>query len=91
MLEPQPVVSWEMFERLALSSGVTQQVLPKAAKYLHQLGSLVHFNERESGLDDLVILDRYPLPPFLFFVASTESHLLFSSLWPAIDTCSVNG
>lgn len=57
MLEPQPVVSWEMFERLALSSGVTQPVLPKAAKYLHQLGSLVHFNERESGLDDLVILD----------------------------------
>jgi hypothetical protein len=47
-----------MYERLALSSGVSQPMIPKAAKYLHQLGSLVYFNERESGLDDLVILDR---------------------------------
>jgi len=53
---PQPVISWELFSQIALSCGIPGPLIPKAAAFLHELGSLVHFNEHESGLDDVVVL-----------------------------------
>ena len=51
------MISWDLFQEVALSCGIPGPLIPKAASYLHELGSLVHFNEHESGLDDLVVLD----------------------------------
>ncbi len=58
MVEPQPILNWETFSKVAVGCGIQNSMVAKAAKYLHQLGSLVHFDERESGLDNIVILDR---------------------------------
>jgi hypothetical protein len=58
LVEPQPVINWETFEKNALSCGVSASEATQAARYLHNIGSVVHFEEKESGLNDLVVLDR---------------------------------
>jgi hypothetical protein len=55
--ENRPVVSWNDFVRHAVQSRITINAAPAAARFLHNTGSVVYFDDPRSGLDTMVILD----------------------------------
>eukprot|EP00005_Dracoamoeba_jomungandri_P000755 CAMPEP_0174256266 /NCGR_PEP_ID=MMETSP0439-20130205/5520_1 /TAXON_ID=0 /ORGANISM="Stereomyxa ramosa, Strain Chinc5" /LENGTH=1755 /DNA_ID=CAMNT_0015338793 /DNA_START=1 /DNA_END=5268 /DNA_ORIENTATION=+ len=57
--EDKPIISYEEFAAMAVSSGIPRSPsqVGKAANYLHEQGTIVYFNERSSNLRQLVVIN----------------------------------
>ncbi len=52
---------------MALNVGIAEADCLAATSYLHDLGSILHFAEEKSGLNEIVILDpQVSIPPCCF-------------------------
>eukprot|EP00026_Physarum_polycephalum_P000783 Phypoly_transcript_00784.p1 GENE.Phypoly_transcript_00784~~Phypoly_transcript_00784.p1 ORF type:complete len:1126 (+),score=166.43 Phypoly_transcript_00784:12-3389(+) len=72
-----PLMTWSDYKQLALTCSINDdEQLNTATQFLHNLGSLIHFPSRHSGLSDLVILKPQFLPNLMCTVVTTKSTLI---------------
>lgn len=72
-----PIMTWQDYQTLATSCSINDDdQLAVATQFLHNLGSLIHFPSRHSGLSDLVILKPQFLPNLMCTVVSTQASLV---------------
>ena len=65
------------YKLLAISCSINdEEQLAIATQFLHNLGSLIHFPSRHSGLSDLVILKPQFLPDLMCTVVTTKLTLI---------------
>lgn len=96
-------VTWEKFEKLAVSCGIPLPLVRKATTYLHQvcmcglwscflflfliqaqLGSLVYFDEKDSGLSDsmsLFVFVVWVCVVWLSYLIPSSTAVVLSSKW----------
>jgi hypothetical protein len=54
-------IDWKQFKKLAISANVAPNDIEGVAKFLHDTGVIVHFHEKKSALDNLIILNPQAL------------------------------
>lgn len=52
-----PIVSWKNYTRWVIDAGIELQNALNITEFLHDVGSLIYFNDEASGLNEIVILD----------------------------------
>lgn len=60
-------LDWDAFAKLASECSIEQAEAKEAAQFLHEVGSIVYFDDPYSALGSLVVID----PQFLAQVMST--------------------
>jgi len=63
-----PIMYWQEFAKLAWAANLKEEEsIKRATQFFHDLGTIVHFDDAKSGLNDLVILVRI-VPSLMFDV-----------------------
>jgi len=73
-----PTMRFEQFRKMAMESVSRlddEEVVVRAMQFLHELGSMVYFNETKTGLNDTVILDPHWLTEVMATVVSSKTSL----------------
>ncbi len=84
-----PTITWEEWEKMSEQSGIAGADLIQATAFLHELGVLVHINERGRRLNEIIILDPFWVAQAIAGVIAAKNTrvrngLLLSKDWPAI-------
>lgn len=67
--------TWQQVEKLGVGCGIIREDLPEVIRFLHDVGTLVHFDDPFGGLQDLVVID----PQWLADVM--KSIISFNNKW----------
>jgi hypothetical protein len=68
-----PIASWSEFSEMALKCSITPNKLTRVTQFLHDMGTLIHFPEQQSGLSNLVFLDPKFLVDLMATVVSSKT------------------
>lgn len=68
-----PIVTWKKFQKFGVIANISDEsTLLRAAKFFHDMGTIVYFDDKKTGLRDLVILDPQFITDLLSSVITTK-------------------
>jgi leucine-rich repeat kinase 2 len=70
-------MSWKEFQTMAMMEcGLAAGDVPEVAEYLHSLGVIIYFGDRDSGLADIVITDPEFLTKLMATIVTTKANFV---------------
>eukprot|EP01087_Luapelamoeba_hula_P023702 TRINITY_DN8779_c1_g1_i1.p1 TRINITY_DN8779_c1_g1~~TRINITY_DN8779_c1_g1_i1.p1 ORF type:complete len:331 (-),score=21.05 TRINITY_DN8779_c1_g1_i1:39-989(-) len=81
----QPTIPWAEFKRVVEDCNVPTSSVLAVTKFYHDIGALVYFNEDESGLNQIVILDAQWLTSVFATVVTMKSNYVHGGVLKHAD------
>ncbi|PRP77349.1 hypothetical protein PROFUN_05594 [Planoprotostelium fungivorum] len=71
-----PLMTYNEYSELALGCSISEDALPRATEFLYEVGVVIHFNDPNRGLSNVVFLDPRFLVDLMSTVSSTKANFV---------------